>query len=250
MTSLMTSSLSIIIDTKRATSQTSLPVSFTEVLVSFNRCALLWYLQGLILASERTMSPTGLSSFNSTQHVNFPTQNKNHILDFIITSCDSIVAPSFSITNCSLSDHSPIFTKPSIHCIPLGTSSDLYHCIHSIINIKSFTTDILSFRFITNPAKLLGSLLIAYNATFSFSFGKHIHSLPTWFTCMLPDFRSTVQHAKNKVSIVTTVVNVREELFSNGRKLCICGIWYLSICTWVWNCIPGMYVSFSQKTRV
>jgi len=33
----MTSSLIIIIDTKRATSQTSLPVSFTEVLVSFNR---------------------------------------------------------------------------------------------------------------------------------------------------------------------------------------------------------------------
>ena len=60
MTSLMTSSLIIIIDTKRATSQTSLPVSFTEVLVSFNRCALLRYLQRLILASERTMSPTGL----------------------------------------------------------------------------------------------------------------------------------------------------------------------------------------------
>ena len=38
MTSLMTSSSIIIIDTKRATSQTSLPVSFTEVLVSFNRC--------------------------------------------------------------------------------------------------------------------------------------------------------------------------------------------------------------------
>jgi len=37
-----------------------LPVSFTEVLVSFNRCALLRYLQRLILASERTMSPTGL----------------------------------------------------------------------------------------------------------------------------------------------------------------------------------------------
>ena len=54
------SSLIIIIDTKRTTSQTSLPVSFTEVLVSFNRCALVRYLQRLILASERTMSPTGL----------------------------------------------------------------------------------------------------------------------------------------------------------------------------------------------
>ena len=41
-----------IIDTKCATSQTSLPVSFTEVLVSFKRCALLRYLHRLILASE------------------------------------------------------------------------------------------------------------------------------------------------------------------------------------------------------
>jgi len=41
-----------IIDTKRATSQASLPVSFTEVLVSFKRSALLRYLHRLILASE------------------------------------------------------------------------------------------------------------------------------------------------------------------------------------------------------
>ena len=57
MTSLMTSSRIIIIDTKRATSQTSLPLSFTEVLVSFKRCALLRYLHRLILASEPCCLP-------------------------------------------------------------------------------------------------------------------------------------------------------------------------------------------------
>ena len=57
MTSMMTSSSIIIIDTKRATSQTSLPVSFTEVLVSCNRCALLRYLHRLILASEPRRLP-------------------------------------------------------------------------------------------------------------------------------------------------------------------------------------------------
>jgi len=57
MTSLMTSSRIIIIDTNLATSQTSLPVSFTEVLVSFNRCALLRYLHRLILASEPCRLP-------------------------------------------------------------------------------------------------------------------------------------------------------------------------------------------------
>jgi len=61
MTSLMTSSRIIIIDTKRATSQTSLPVSFTEVLVSFNRCAQLRYLHRLILASKPRRLPACLS---------------------------------------------------------------------------------------------------------------------------------------------------------------------------------------------
>jgi len=55
--SLMTSSRIIIIGTKRATSQSSLPVSFTEVLVSFKRCALLRYLHRLILASEPRRLP-------------------------------------------------------------------------------------------------------------------------------------------------------------------------------------------------
>jgi len=57
MTSLMTSSRIIIIDTKRATSQTRLPVSFTEVLLSFKRCALLRYLRRLILAGEPCRLP-------------------------------------------------------------------------------------------------------------------------------------------------------------------------------------------------
>ena len=59
----MTSSRIIIIDTKRATSQTTLPVSFSEVLVSFNRCALLRYLHRLILASEPCRLPACMVSF-------------------------------------------------------------------------------------------------------------------------------------------------------------------------------------------
>ena len=38
-----------------------------------------------------------LSSFNLTQHVNFPTHNKNHILDLVITSSDSSLAPPLSL---------------------------------------------------------------------------------------------------------------------------------------------------------
>ena len=54
-----------------------------------------------------------LSSFNLTQHVNFPIHNQNHILDLVITSSDSSLAPSLllhlitsrSSLNCLLTAH-------------------------------------------------------------------------------------------------------------------------------------------------
>ena len=52
-----------------------------------------------------------LFSFNLTQHVDFPTRDKNHILDLVITSSDSSLAPSLSTSHWSPSDHFPIFTK-------------------------------------------------------------------------------------------------------------------------------------------
>ena len=59
MTSMMTSSRIIIVGTSGLNISETRPDS-GMVLVSLNRCALLRYLQRLILASERTMSPTGL----------------------------------------------------------------------------------------------------------------------------------------------------------------------------------------------
>ena len=58
-----------------------------------------------------------LSSFNLTQHVNFPTHNKNHILDLVITSSDCSLAPSLSSSHSSPSDHFPVFTRLSINPI-------------------------------------------------------------------------------------------------------------------------------------
>jgi len=60
-----------------------------------------------------------LSSFNLIQHVNFPTHNKNHTLDLVITSADSSIAPFVYTSLCSPSDHFPIFTKLSISSTPL-----------------------------------------------------------------------------------------------------------------------------------
>jgi len=40
-----------------------------------------------------------LSSFNLSQHVHFPTHDKNHILDLVITSSDTLLAPAVSFTH-------------------------------------------------------------------------------------------------------------------------------------------------------
>ena len=63
-----------------------------------------------------------LSSFNLTQHVDFPTHDKNHILDLVITSSDSSLAPSPSTFHWSPSDHFPIFTKHGLLLVENHTS--------------------------------------------------------------------------------------------------------------------------------
>jgi len=85
-----------------------------------------------------------LSSYNLIQHINFPTHTINHILDLVITSADSSLAPSLSTSLCS-------------HPIPsqftLNYLSTLHHCplqrnIHFAaytISIDDFLSDVLSF---------------------------------------------------------------------------------------------------------
>jgi len=60
-----------------------------------------------------------LSSFNLSQHVHFPTHDKNHILDLVITSSDTLLAPDVSFIHWSPSDHFPVFTRLSINPTPL-----------------------------------------------------------------------------------------------------------------------------------
>ena len=63
-----------------------------------------------------------LSSFNLTQQVDFPTHDKNHILDLVITSSDSSLAPFLFTSHWSPSDYFPIFTKLSVDSIPTAVS--------------------------------------------------------------------------------------------------------------------------------
>ena len=72
--------------------------------------------------------------------LNFPTHNKNHILDLVITSSDCSLAPSLSSSHCSPSDHFPVFTRLSIDPIPLPPPTlHSFRRLHSI-DIGSFLT--------------------------------------------------------------------------------------------------------------
>ena len=62
---------------------------------------------------------TLLSSFNLSQHVNFPTHDRKHTLDLVITSSDTSLAPSLFSSHFSPADHYPVFTKLSTVPTPL-----------------------------------------------------------------------------------------------------------------------------------
>jgi len=124
-----------------------------------------------------------------------------------ITSSDSSLAPSLSVTHCSPSDHFPIFTKLSVDRTPLPPPTfHSFRCYHSI-DIDSFLADLQCSRLITNPPKSLGSLLIAYNTTLSSLLDKHAPVITrlssrksksnSWFTSTLRAFKSTVRHTEN-----------------------------------------------------
>ena len=83
-------------------------------------------------------------------------------VNWTITSSDSSLAPSLSVSYCSQSDHFPIFTKLSVHSRPTPLPLPTYHSfrrLHSI-DTNSFVSDLQSSQLITNPPISLGSLLI------------------------------------------------------------------------------------------
>ena len=114
-----------------------------------------------------------LSYFNLAQHVNFPTLDKNHILDLVKTSADTLLAPAVSFTQWSPSDHFPVFTKLSINLTPFPPPTlHFFRRLHSI-DIGCFLTDPKSSKLVVDPPKSLGPLLIACNTILSSLLDKH-----------------------------------------------------------------------------
>ena len=106
----------------------------------------------IIIQTTLPLSFSLLSSFNLTPHVNFPTQNQNHILDLVITSSDSSLAQSLFVTHCSPSDHFPIFTKLSVERTPLPPPTfHSFRRLHSI-DKNSFLFDLQCSRLAYNQS--------------------------------------------------------------------------------------------------
>jgi len=93
-----------------------------------------------------------LSSFNLTQHVDFPTHIRpgNKLVDSSLTP--------LSTTPCSPSDHFPILTRLSVSPTPLAPPTlHSFRCVHAT-DIDSFVSNLQSSPLITNPPTSLGSL--------------------------------------------------------------------------------------------
>lgn len=179
-----------------------------------------------------------LSSFNLTQHVNFPTHNRSHTLDLVITSSYSSLSPTISFSPISPSDHFPVIS--SLHISPMPLPPPTLHSFRRLhnIDIDAFITDISSSRLCICPPDSLESLLISYDTTLRFLLDKHApvitkmfsHQRPPnpWFTPSLRAFRSVRRHAENvwkrthslhDLTLLKTLTNRYHRLITAAKKL-------------------------------
>src|ERR1700733_5174853 len=139
-----------------------------------------------------------LSSLNLIQHVNFPTHKKNHTLDLVITSSDSLFSPEISHSPLYITDHYLIIADLEIKPLPKPPPST--HSFRRIgsIDRQAFITDILNSQLVLNPPSSLDDLLSCYNSTLSDLLNIHAqlvnklsqHPSNPWFTSYLQAFKT------------------------------------------------------------
>ena len=87
-----------------------------------------------------------LLSFNLSQHVHFPVHDKNHILDLVMTSSDTALAPAVSFPLWSPPDHFSVFTRLSINTVGLLLPPPTRYFLRRLHSkdVGSFLTDLKS----------------------------------------------------------------------------------------------------------
>ena len=113
-----------------------------------------------------------LASFDTKQHVNFPTHIHGHWLDILITrsSCKNIQTPTVVD---GLSDHNTVIADLKVPIAPAVSKHNMfYRAIHSI-NIASFMTDIITSDLVTHPKEHISDLYKQYRQILKTLLDKH-----------------------------------------------------------------------------
>ena len=113
-----------------------------------------------------------LASFDTKQHVNFPTHIHGHWLDILITrsSCKNIQTPTVAD---GLSDHNTVIADLKVPIAPAVSKHNVfYRAIHSI-NIASFMTDIITSDLVTHPKEHVSDLHKQYSQILKTLLEKH-----------------------------------------------------------------------------
>ena len=113
-----------------------------------------------------------LASFDTKQHVNFPTYIHGHWLDILITrsSYKNIQTPTVAD---GLSDHNTVIADLKVPIVPAVSKHNVfYRAIHSI-NIASFMTDIIISDLVTHSKEHASDLYKQHRQILKTLLDKH-----------------------------------------------------------------------------
>ena len=113
-----------------------------------------------------------LASFDTTQHVNFPTHIHGHWLDIIITrsSCKNIQTPTVVD---GLSDHNTVIANLKVRTARAVSKHNVFYRAFHYINIAAFMADITTSNLVTHPREHLSELYKQYHQILKTLLDKH-----------------------------------------------------------------------------
>ena len=113
-----------------------------------------------------------LASFDTTQHVHFPTHIHGHRLDIIITrsSCKNIQTPTVVD---GLSDHNTVIANLKVRTDHAVSKHNVFSRAFHSINIAAFMADITTSNLVTHPREHLSELYKNYHQILNTLLDKH-----------------------------------------------------------------------------
>lgn len=140
-----------------------------------------------------------LTSANMTQHITFPTHEKGHTLDLILTRKTDNFADQFDKTFSLPSDHAAILCALSI-CKPTAPKTKITYRNLSQINIQKFRTDITTSSLLSSKSTNVNELVHLYEHTLSSLLDIHAPLISRYITARphAPWFDRSIQREKQK----------------------------------------------------